>query len=80
MGRAEAKTDSVEKGIELGALAEMRPVVMACPAAGLALPPGALSTGIGVQAQQPLARDVVGGMVTSPLAILFLPPLLASFC
>jgi len=30
--RAEAKTDSVEKGIEMGALAEMRPVVTACPA------------------------------------------------
>ncbi len=58
--RAEAKTDSVEKGIELGALAEMRPVAVACAAAGLGLLPGALSTGIGVQAQQPLARDVVG--------------------
>ncbi len=33
--RAVGKTDSVEKGIELGALAEMRPVVMACAAAGL---------------------------------------------
>ena len=32
-----------------------------------------------VQAQQPLARVVVGGMVTSPLAILFLLPVLASF-
>jgi len=32
MRRAEAKTDSAEKGIEMGALAEMRPVVMACAA------------------------------------------------
>jgi cobalt-zinc-cadmium resistance protein CzcA len=77
--RAVGKTDSVEKGIELGALAEMRPVVMACAAAGLGLLPGALSTGIGVQVQRPLARVVVGGMITSPLAILFLLPLLASF-
>jgi cobalt-zinc-cadmium resistance protein CzcA len=77
--RAVGKTDSVEKGIELGALAEMRPVVMACAAAGLGLLPGALSTGIGVQPQQPSARVVVGGMITSPLAILFLLPLLASF-
>ena len=59
--RAVGKTDSVEKGIELGALAEMRPVVMACAAAGLGLLPGALSTGIGVQPQQPSARVVVGG-------------------
>jgi Cu/Ag efflux pump CusA len=32
-----------------------------------------------VQAQQPLARVVVGGMITSPLAILFLVPVLASY-
>ncbi len=77
--RVEAKTDSVEKGIEPGALVEMRPVVMPSAAAGLGLLPGALSTGIGVQVQRPLARVVVGGMITSPLAILFLLPLLASF-
>lgn len=65
--------------IELGGLAEMRPVVMACAAAGLGLLPAAISSGIGVQAQQPLARVVVGGMVTSPLAILFLIPVLASY-
>ena len=72
--RAEAKIDSVQKGIELGALAEMRPVVMACAAAGLGLLPGALSTGIGVQAQQPLARVVVGGMITSTIHVLILVP------
>jgi cobalt-zinc-cadmium resistance protein CzcA len=65
--------------IELAALAEMRPVVMACAAACLGLLPAAVSTGIGVQAQQPLARVVVGGMITSPLAILFLVPVLASY-
>ena len=32
-----------------------------------------------MQAQQPLARVVVGGMVTTPLAILFLIPVLASY-
>ncbi len=77
--RAEAKSGTIQLGIERGALAEMRPVLMACAAAGLGLLPGAVSTGIGVQAQQPLARVVVGGMVTSPLAILFVLPVLASF-
>ena len=67
------------RAIEVGALAEMRPVVMACAAAGLGLLPAAMSTGIGVQAQQPLARVVVGGMVTSPFAILFVIPLLATY-
>ena len=77
--RAEVKTGTIEQGISRGAHAEMRPVLMACAAAGLGLLPGAVSTGIGVQAQQPLARVVVGGMVTSPLAILFVLPILASF-
>ena len=79
MRRAEQKVQDSRVGIERGALAEMRPVLMACAAAGLGLLPGAVSTGIGVQAQQPLARVVVGGMVTSPLAILFLLPILATF-
>lgn len=65
--------------IERGALAEMRPVVMAWAAAGFELLPTAISTGIGVQAQQPLARVIVSGMVTSPLAGLFLIPVLAYY-
>jgi cobalt-zinc-cadmium resistance protein CzcA len=79
MRRAEKKSEDLRDGIERGALAEMRPVLMACAAAGLGLLPGAVSSGIGVQAQQPLARVVVGGMITSPLAILFLLPILASY-
>jgi cobalt-zinc-cadmium resistance protein CzcA len=45
-------------------------------AAGLGLCPAALANGIGAQAQQPLARVVVGGMFTTVLAILFMMPLL----
>ena len=77
--RKEKECSTMLGAIELGGLAEMRPVVMACAAAGLGLLPAAVSSGIGVQAQQPLARVVVGGMVTSPLAILFLVPVLASY-
>jgi cobalt-zinc-cadmium resistance protein CzcA len=62
-----------------GAVEEMRPVTMACLAAGLGLLPAAISTGIGAQAQQPLARVVVGGMVTSLIVILFLLPVFASY-
>ncbi len=72
-------SQSMNASIELGALAEMRPVLMACFAAGLGLLPAAVSSGIGVQAQQPLARVVVGGMITSPFAILFLIPIFASY-
>ncbi|HWW51051.1 MAG TPA: CusA/CzcA family heavy metal efflux RND transporter [Verrucomicrobiae bacterium] len=77
--RKEKDSQSMLGAIERGCLGEMRPVLMACAAAGLGLLPAAVSTGIGVQAQQPLARVVVGGMVTSPLAILFLIPVLATY-
>lgn len=68
--------EGFDRGLERGALDEMRPVVMACMAAGIGLLPAATSNGIGAQAQQPLARVVVGGMVTTVFAILFLMPLL----
>jgi heavy metal efflux system protein len=77
--RKEGTTHSKLGAIELGSMAEMRPVLMACAAAGLGLLPAAMSSGVGVQAQQPLARVVVGGMVTSPLAILFIIPVLAMY-
>ncbi len=77
--RKEHTTHSKLGAIELGGMAEMRPVLMACAAAGLGLLPAAMSSGVGVQAQQPLARVVVGGMITSPLAILFIIPVLASY-
>jgi len=77
--RARDKGGWGTEAVRRGALAGMRPVLMACVAAGLGLLPAAVSTGIGVQAQRPLARVVVGGMVTSPLAILFLVPVLAQF-
>jgi cobalt-zinc-cadmium resistance protein CzcA len=36
-----------------------------------------VATAIGAQTQQPLARVVVGGMVTTLLSILFIIPLMA---
>jgi cobalt-zinc-cadmium resistance protein CzcA len=76
-GVRRAQRESIEgTGLEHGCVDEMRPVVMACMAAGLGLLPAAVSNGIGAQAQQPLARVVVGGMATTILAILFIMPLL----
>ncbi len=65
-----------DKGLTKGCSDEMRPVVMACMAAGLGLCPAAFANGIGAQAQQPLARVVVGGMLTTVIAILFVMPVL----
>ncbi len=73
--RAQAE-EGFDAGLKRGCSDEMRPVVMACMAAGLGLCPAALANGIGAQAQQPLARVVVGGMITTAVAILFLMPLL----
>ena len=64
--------------LKQGALDELRPVLMACLAAGLGLLPAAVMNAIGAQAQQPLARVVVGGMSTTILAVLFLIPLMTS--
>jgi cobalt-zinc-cadmium resistance protein CzcA len=73
--RAQAE-EGFDAGLKRGCSDEMRPVVMACMAAGLGLCPAALANGIGAQAQQPLARVVVGGMLTTVIAILFMMPLL----
>jgi cobalt-zinc-cadmium resistance protein CzcA len=77
--RAEAHEHGVQHSIIRASCGEMRAVLMACLAAGFGLLPAAISHGIGVQAQQPLARVVVGGMITTPLTILILIPVIASF-
>ena len=74
--RMQHEGHSKHHAIRDGAMEEMRPVLMACLAAGLGLLPAAVSHGIGAQAQQPLARVVVGAMVTTSLAILILIPAL----
>jgi cobalt-zinc-cadmium resistance protein CzcA len=77
--RREERQRPRAEAVREGALQEMRPVLMACLAAGSGLLPAALSNGIGSQAQQPLARVVVGAMVATVVAVLVLIPLLASF-
>jgi cobalt-zinc-cadmium resistance protein CzcA len=64
--------------LRVGALEALRPVMMACLAAGLGLLPAAVMNAIGAQAQQPLARVVVGGMLTTIFAVLFLIPVMAA--
>jgi cobalt-zinc-cadmium resistance protein CzcA len=76
--RAEAHEHGIKHSIIRASVGEMRAVTMACLAAGVGLLPAALSHGIGAQAQQPLARVVVGGMITTLLAILFVIPVIAS--
>jgi len=66
----------VRQAVRQGADAQMRPILMATLAAAIGLLPASLATGIGAQAQQPLARVVVGGMLTAAVLILVVLPVL----
>lgn len=67
---------SLREAILKGADLQLRPILMATLAAAAGLLPAAVATGIGSQAQQPLARVVVGGMLTSAVLILLVLPVL----
>jgi cobalt-zinc-cadmium resistance protein CzcA len=72
----------LEQGLDLksailkNASVRMRPVMMTTLAAAIGLFPAAVATGIGAQSQQPLARVVVGGMLSSVTLILLVLPVL----
>ncbi len=65
-------TESIMKGADV----QMRPILMTTLAAAIGLLPAAVATGIGSQAQKPLARVVVGGMLTAAVLILLVLPVL----
>lgn len=67
---------TVREAILKGADNQMRPILMATLAAAIGLLPAAVATGIGSQAQKPLARVVVGGMLTVAVLILMVLPVL----
>ncbi|HEY6084383.1 MAG TPA: CusA/CzcA family heavy metal efflux RND transporter [Nitrospira sp.] len=67
---------SLREAVVKGADVQMRPILMATLGAAIGLLPAALATGIGSQAQKPLARVVVGGMLTSAFLILVVLPVL----
>src|SRR5207247_10346851 len=64
--------DAVAKGSEL----QLRPVLMAALAAAIGLLPASVATGIGSETQKPLARGVVGGLVTSAILMLLVLPVM----
>ena len=67
---------SIRESVVRAADVQMRPILMATLGAAIGLLPAALATGIGSQAQQPLARVVVGGMLTAAILILVVLPVL----
>ena len=68
--------DSLREAVVKGADVQMRPILMATLGAAIGLLPAAIATGIGSQAQKPLARVVVGGMLTAAFLILVVLPVL----
>ena len=65
---------ALRDSVRMGADVQMRPILMATLGAAIGLLPAALATGIGSQAQKPLARVVVGGMLTAAILILVVLP------
>lgn len=65
---------TIREAVRKGADVQMRPILMATLGAAIGLLPAALATGIGSQAQKPLARVVVGGMLTAAVLILVVLP------
>ena len=67
---------NLREAIRLAAATRFRPIVMTFLATVLALTPMAIGLGKGNEANVPLARAVVGGMLTSTCLTLFMVPIL----
>ncbi|HZH48259.1 MAG TPA: efflux RND transporter permease subunit, partial [Nitrospira sp.] len=67
---------NLREAVMQAAAVQMRPILMATVGAAIGLLPAAVATGIGSQAQKPLARVVVGGMLTAAFLILVVLPVL----
>jgi len=64
----------LREAVERGSNLQLRPVLMTALAAAIGLLPAAVATGIGSETQRPLARVVVGGMISSAVVILLVLP------
>ena len=69
---------AIHQAIRHGVHTRIRPVLMTAMMAAIGLLPAAVSTGIGSEAQRPLARVVIGGLITSTILTLFILPILFS--
>jgi heavy metal efflux system protein len=65
---------SLREAVARGSELQLRPVLMAALSAAIGLLPASVATGIGSETQKPLARVVVGGMLTSSVLILLVLP------
>ncbi|WP_160710717.1 efflux RND transporter permease subunit [Chitinophaga solisilvae] len=63
--------ESIREGVE----SRIRPVIMTAMMAAIGLLPAAMSTGIGSETARPLARVVIGGLMTDTVFNLFIFPI-----
>lgn len=76
LDRGRAPLEAIREAAET----RLRPVLMTATVAAFGFVPMAFNTGVGAEVQRPLATVVVGGMITSTIATLFvLPVLYAAF-
>jgi cobalt-zinc-cadmium resistance protein CzcA len=68
------KGATLNEAVYRGSALRLRPVLMASLAAAIGLLPASIATGIGSETQKPLARVVVGGMITAPILLLLVLP------
>ncbi len=64
----------IREAVELGGRTRLRPILMTSIATMLGLVPMAIGLGEGGELQAPLARVVIGGLLTSTLVTLVLVP------
>lgn len=69
-----ATEQSLADAIRLGVESRIRPVLMTALMAAIGLLPAAISMGIGSETARPLARVVIGGLVTDTIFKLFVFP------
>ncbi len=67
---------ALDEAIKKGVISRVRPVVMTALMAAIGLLPAAIATGIGSETQKPLARVVIGGLVTSTILTLLILPVM----
>jgi HAE1 family hydrophobic/amphiphilic exporter-1 len=64
----------LREAVELGGRTRLRPILMTSIATMLGLVPMAIGVGQGGELQAPLARVVIGGLLTSTIVTLVLVP------
>jgi cobalt-zinc-cadmium resistance protein CzcA len=72
----ESKGISLFQALKMGVRARVRPVMMTALMAAIGLLPAAISHGIGSESSRPLARVVIGGILSAMIFSLWVFPLI----